>query len=246
MLDVHPPHAAAHTWKDFFIHIATIVVGLIIAVGLEQGVELLHHRHEVTETREALRLEREENARRYQTYAQQYVDETAELEADMSLLRSVVQHHNPPGPVPKPVYVPWYHLHRNQFAHAAWDTAQQSGVLNLMPQDEVLRDQNLSLALSDISRTNEDEWLAFNEATRYMFNDPDLTTLSPDRLSEEMTLLEKLMMKHYLRGNFMGYPPEQAGFPAIIPQDGLSTFHHARPCTPQSCMEGVPLASPQR
>ena len=25
MLDVHPPHEAAHTWKDFFIHIATIV-----------------------------------------------------------------------------------------------------------------------------------------------------------------------------------------------------------------------------
>jgi len=23
MLDVHPPHEAAHTWKDFFIHIAT-------------------------------------------------------------------------------------------------------------------------------------------------------------------------------------------------------------------------------
>jgi len=24
MLDVHPPHEAAHSWKDFFIHIATI------------------------------------------------------------------------------------------------------------------------------------------------------------------------------------------------------------------------------
>jgi hypothetical protein len=24
MLDVHPPHAPTHTWKDFFIHVATI------------------------------------------------------------------------------------------------------------------------------------------------------------------------------------------------------------------------------
>jgi hypothetical protein len=24
MIDVHPPHNAAHTWKDFFIHSATI------------------------------------------------------------------------------------------------------------------------------------------------------------------------------------------------------------------------------
>jgi len=45
MLDVHPPHHPTHTWKDFFIHLATIVVGLLIAVGLEQTVESLHHRH---------------------------------------------------------------------------------------------------------------------------------------------------------------------------------------------------------
>jgi hypothetical protein len=45
MLDVHAPHDSIHTWKSFFIHIATIVVGLFIAVGLEQTVEFFHHRH---------------------------------------------------------------------------------------------------------------------------------------------------------------------------------------------------------
>jgi hypothetical protein len=34
---VHPPHEAAHTLKDFFIHIAIIVVGLLITIGLEQS-----------------------------------------------------------------------------------------------------------------------------------------------------------------------------------------------------------------
>ncbi|MBW4040411.1 MAG: hypothetical protein HIU91_16445, partial [Acidobacteria bacterium] len=47
MLDVHPPHQAAHTRKDFFIHIATICVGLLIAIGLEQSVEWLHRKHQV-------------------------------------------------------------------------------------------------------------------------------------------------------------------------------------------------------
>jgi hypothetical protein len=46
MLDVHPPHAPTHTWKDFFIHIATITVGLLIAIGLEQTVEAIHHHHQ--------------------------------------------------------------------------------------------------------------------------------------------------------------------------------------------------------
>ena len=61
MLDVHPPHQAAHSWKDFLIHIATIVVGLLIAVGLEQGVEILHHRHQRQELQQNLQQDSDEN-----------------------------------------------------------------------------------------------------------------------------------------------------------------------------------------
>jgi hypothetical protein len=56
VLDVHVPHAT-HTWKDFFIHIATITVGLLIAVGLEQSVEKLHHLHQRHQLEEDLRVE---------------------------------------------------------------------------------------------------------------------------------------------------------------------------------------------
>src|ERR1700727_1484957 len=45
MLDVHPAHHPAHSWRDFFVHIATICIGLLIAIGLEQSVEALHPRH---------------------------------------------------------------------------------------------------------------------------------------------------------------------------------------------------------
>ncbi len=57
MLDVHAPHEVLHTWKDFFIHIATIVVGLFIAVALEQSVEAINRHHEVAALREDLRQE---------------------------------------------------------------------------------------------------------------------------------------------------------------------------------------------
>ena len=59
MLDVHPPHAPTHTWRDFLIHIATIVIGLLIAIGLEQTVEYFHHRHERHQLQENLRAEAE-------------------------------------------------------------------------------------------------------------------------------------------------------------------------------------------
>jgi hypothetical protein len=60
MLEVHAPHEATHTWRDFFIHIATIVVGLIIAVGLEQTVEAVHRHHEAAALREDLHAETEQ------------------------------------------------------------------------------------------------------------------------------------------------------------------------------------------
>ncbi len=61
MLDVHPPHHATHTWRDFFIHIATITVGLLIAVGIEQTVEYFHHRHQRHQLQEDLHNEAEQN-----------------------------------------------------------------------------------------------------------------------------------------------------------------------------------------
>jgi hypothetical protein len=57
MLDIHPPHPAARTWTDFFIHLGTIAIGLFIAIGLEQSVEALHHRRQVQEM--ALKLHQE-------------------------------------------------------------------------------------------------------------------------------------------------------------------------------------------
>jgi hypothetical protein len=70
MLDVHAPHEVLHTWKGFFIHIATIVVGLFIAVALEQSVEALNRHREVAALREG-----EVNAYAEVEYVQAHVDE---------------------------------------------------------------------------------------------------------------------------------------------------------------------------
>lgn len=39
MFDAHLAHHAATTWRDFFIHIITIVIGLLIAIGLGQTID---------------------------------------------------------------------------------------------------------------------------------------------------------------------------------------------------------------
>src|ERR1700692_2500420 len=62
MLDIHPAHHAASSWKEFFVHIATIVLGLLIAIGLEQTVEYIHHRHLASEARASIQRELIHNA----------------------------------------------------------------------------------------------------------------------------------------------------------------------------------------
>jgi hypothetical protein len=57
MLDVHPAHHAATAWREFFVHIGTIVLGLLIAVGLEQTVETVHKHREVRHVEEDIRAE---------------------------------------------------------------------------------------------------------------------------------------------------------------------------------------------
>jgi hypothetical protein len=60
-MDVHAPHAPLHTWKDFWIHLGTITIGLLIAIGLEQSVEWMHRIHERTVLEQDLREEARHN-----------------------------------------------------------------------------------------------------------------------------------------------------------------------------------------
>ena len=92
MLDVHPAHHAATTWRDFFIHIATIVLGLLIAIGLEQTVEYFHHRHQIAETRELLRNEREDNRQALTRATKSFRVVSAELQNNLQVLTYLQQH----------------------------------------------------------------------------------------------------------------------------------------------------------
>jgi hypothetical protein len=57
MLDVHPPHEPIHSWKEYLLHMSTIVLGLLIAISLEQSVEWLHHLHQRHQLEEDLHAE---------------------------------------------------------------------------------------------------------------------------------------------------------------------------------------------
>jgi hypothetical protein len=63
MLDVHPPHRPIEGVGEFFLHLFTISVGLLIAVGIEAAVERHQHRELAAEARDTMTAEIRKNSR---------------------------------------------------------------------------------------------------------------------------------------------------------------------------------------
>jgi hypothetical protein len=188
MLDVHPPHASVHSWRDFFIHIATIVIGLCIAVGLEQAVEYIHFHYQVAETREALRVEEEQNARRFALQTRQFLRMTPALQTDLAILLYLRAHpHAPPQSWPGEFH---WNLIAGPYSQAAWKTAQQDGVVEHMPPAEVQRFDDLYTRLERIYAAEAAAREACGAARSFLIRDPDPTHLTPadiDKVLDRMT-----------------------------------------------------------
>jgi hypothetical protein len=138
MLDVHPPHHAASTWRDFFIHIATIVLGLLIAIGLEQTVEAIHHRHQRHQLQEDLHNEAEQNL--------QVIDRDLKMQDLESWFEQAMKASPSPGQnqvhltLPRPPCLPGS-VGTAEFRYfapsqAVWTTAKEGGLVTLLPVEQ--------------------------------------------------------------------------------------------------------------
>jgi hypothetical protein len=172
MLDVHPANHAASTWRDFFIHIATIVLGLLIAISLEQTVEYFHHRHLGHVAAEQLLTERtsNESSNEFNIFATQR--HQMHLKRDLAILRAIRNHTSvPPGPFIL------RHV-RYLYLEDEWRKIHLSGTVNylkenLSPVDYRYNNQDAFMARSD--RSLEDLYRA--AALLRTENDPVTTTM---------------------------------------------------------------------
>jgi hypothetical protein len=130
-MEVHAPHGPVGSFKEFLIHIAIITIGILIALGLEQGIEWTHNRHIVQEARTNIVAEMQANQHELH-------DNLPRLKQNEELLRRTLTYVNQLKDHKK-TNEPDIKLNLNFFflQDTSWNTAQSTGALGLMRYDEV-------------------------------------------------------------------------------------------------------------
>jgi hypothetical protein len=128
-MDVHPAHQAPRTWREFFLHLVTITIGLFIALTLQAGVESLHHRHLVREARENLRREIQINRNHYAENVQTIEKNRRQLARDLDQLRDL----RSGKPIEKNALA--WGWDWNGYIDASWKTARDTGAVSYMSFD---------------------------------------------------------------------------------------------------------------
>jgi len=142
-LDVHAPHEPIHGVKDFLLHLLTITVGLLIAVGIEGCVEL-HREHKlVKEARATLREEIEDNSKVMEGAVADLEKAKGQMQKNMDLLTRIQvnpKDQEADGPSIDASFS------NKSLKGTAWKTAETTGALGFMPYTEAQRYADLYLA----------------------------------------------------------------------------------------------------
>jgi hypothetical protein len=225
MLDVHPVHATVSGWRDFFIHIVIVAIGLGLAISLQQVVEYLHHRHQIAETRRALQQERAENRHTLASQTRAWRLTVAELQNNLLVFEYLREH--PGSPQEKLPGVLVWRVSELSFSRAVWDAARESGVIALMPREEIER-------YSALYETLDREWgmayqavTALIEAERYDLTDADPSHLAAAQIATEIDLIQVALGKQWLQGSQMNNLVEEfPDFPATVTRAELGQLRH--------------------
>jgi hypothetical protein len=132
-VEVHTADHPFRSWKDFFLHLLTITIGLFIALTLQAAVESLHHRHLVRDARQNLRHEIEENHKVYAENSATLQKNRDQLARDIDLLRDLRS-----GKKPDNLRLAWT-WDWNAYNEASWRTARDIGAVSFMEAQAIDR-----------------------------------------------------------------------------------------------------------
>lgn len=177
-MEIHKPKAS-HSWREFAVEIGTIIVGILIALALEQVVGAVHERGLRAEAREAIRGEIGRNLAIFKRREQVQGCIDDRLKALEALLVST-----PTGQaLPRPLWVG-----RPQvwpISESRWQASAQGGRAALLSPDEQAAFGEIYAGFHDLDDAEHVEQLAWAHL-RTLESFPSLDAQARDRLIEAL------------------------------------------------------------
>jgi hypothetical protein len=133
-MEIHAPEKPIHSKKEFLFHMFTVVLGILIALGMEGIVEWAHHRALVREARENIATEIRKNKETVDTDLAEIRKREEELNHVIETMRQL---ETAPGSF-KHGFL-GFHVVNHDLYSTAWQTATVSGAVTYMKYNELIR-----------------------------------------------------------------------------------------------------------
>ncbi|HEY4009685.1 MAG TPA: hypothetical protein VGM11_06000 [Acidobacteriaceae bacterium] len=190
MIDIHPPHHAATTRRDFLIHLSTVVLGILIAIGLEQTVELVHRRHQRQELQQQLHSDAERILYDTQRDDAAMTGRLQFLRARADQVAASLEGHKLPSPGAET------ELKGDIPIDPAWQAAKSAGTLAVLPPEDIKVFTELDGMLSVVYITYQQFVADNNKLDTFTWSiagigshDLDIESLTPEQKHAYLLLL---------------------------------------------------------
>ena len=131
MIDIHPPHHSVSTRREFFVHLFIIVLGILIAIGLEQTVEIIHHAQQRRALIENFHHECAENLKVFELDLALVHHNIAWERSSLAVLRNA----KPQGGYITVTMSPGPSSGMHAPSRSVWSIAKSSGGVELLPEN---------------------------------------------------------------------------------------------------------------
>jgi hypothetical protein len=177
-MDLHPPDQPIRSLKDFALHLCVVTVGILIALGLEQVVELHHRARLAQEAVEGFRHELHDNLQQVRAVLDALPEMRDKIHVQLDLLNTT--------PLPAGARFKNPGVHYNPMYAASWDTAVATQALNEMPYETVKR---FSEAYTVLRIFTDEERIMLSAWHDLQAFGEDLSVLTPE---QRRALIEQL------------------------------------------------------
>ena len=131
-MDIHPPSGPVHSFKDFCLHLLTVILGILIALSLEGLIEWRHHRSLAEEARSNLTAEIRENRQLLTRGLAAAPEAEQRLKTTIEVIAAYRTNHRDNGSSDLDWSFGLFPL-----SGTAWSTAASTGALGYMEYSEV-------------------------------------------------------------------------------------------------------------